>query len=124
MISPFGKEEPLNMNQLSPDFFVAGQISAKDVAQIAAKGVKAIICNRPDGEGLFQPASKDIRAAAEAAGLNFAYIPIVPGRATMDDVQAFATAVKETTGPVLAYCRTGNRSGQLWSHIMAHKGAA
>ena len=124
MISPFGKEEPLRMNQLSPDFYVAGQISAKDVAKIAAQGVKTIICNRPDGEGLFQPKADDIKAAAEAAGLGFAYIPIVPGRTTMDDVQAFADVLKGAEGPVLAYCRTGNRSGQIWSHIMAHRGAA
>ena len=40
----------------------------------------------------------------------------------MEDIAArkgdFAQAIKDMPGPVLAYCRTGNRSGRLYEASM------
>lgn len=42
----------MQLKQVNQEFYVADQISQPDVAELANKGIKTIICNRPDGEGL------------------------------------------------------------------------
>ncbi|MEL7030031.1 MAG: sulfur transferase domain-containing protein, partial [Pseudomonadota bacterium] len=61
---------------LAPDFAVAPQISQQDVAAAAADGVVLIVNNRPDGEEPGQPAGAEIEAAARAAGVAYAAIPV------------------------------------------------
>ncbi len=105
----------LSVNQHTPQFATAGQIGAEDVAAIAAAGYRSIICNRPDGEGgQSQPASSAVAEAAKAHGLAFAYLPVTPGMIGPADGQAFAKLLNELPAPVLAYCRTGNRSTSLY----------
>lgn len=92
----------------------AAQITAADVPSLAAQGFRAIICNRPDGEQPGQPAFASIAQAAEAAGLEVRHIPVVPGRMTESDVAAMRAALVELPKPVLAYCRSGTRSANLF----------
>ncbi|GAB4265946.1 MAG: bifunctional protein tyrosine phosphatase family protein/NAD(P)/FAD-dependent oxidoreductase [Pararhodobacter sp.] len=94
---------------------VSPQITAADIAEIKARGFRAIICNRPDGEAADQPSFDEIDAAARAAGIEARYVPVVAGLVRDEDAEAFATAMRELPGPVLAYCRTGTRSATLWS---------
>lgn len=100
---------------LTTELSVAGQISAEDTAEIAAQGFRSIICNRPDGEGADQPVSAEIREAAERAGLEMRYLPVVSGKVSDADVDAFGAALEELPKPVLAYCRSGTRSTTLWA---------
>lgn len=105
----------LTVTQHTPQFATAGQIDTTDVAAIAAAGFRSIVCNRPDGEaGPSQPASDAVAEAARAQGLQFAYLPVVPGMITAEDGAAFAALLKELPGPVLAYCRSGARSTSLY----------
>ncbi len=100
---------------LSPDFSVSPQIAADEVAEIAARGFRSIMCNRPDGEEPGQPGVAEIAAAARAAGLEFAHVPIVSGAPISPaDLAAFRAAIEALPGPVFAYCRSGTRSGNLW----------
>jgi sulfide:quinone oxidoreductase len=92
-----------------------GQITAADVRRLADRGVRSIICNRPDGEGPGQPAFREIAAAARAAGLQARHIPVAAGGPSAADVAAFRKALDELPGPVFAYCRSGMRSSALWS---------
>lgn len=94
---------------------VTEQIAPSDLAVLAAQGVRSIINNRPDGEGADQPASAALAAAASAAGLAYRHIPVVPGQLKDAQVDAFATALAELPGPVLAFCRTGTRAASLWA---------
>ncbi|ABG30463.1 TIGR01244 family phosphatase [Roseobacter denitrificans] len=94
---------------------VTPQITADDMAEIKAAGFRAIICNRPDGEGADQPSFEEIEAAANAAGIKAAYVPVQSGMVQDADVEAFGTALSVLPRPVLAYCRTGTRSATLWS---------
>jgi uncharacterized protein (TIGR01244 family) len=55
-----------------------------------------------------------MQAAAEAAGLVYHYLPVVSGAYTPDQVAQMAALVNESPGPVLAFCRSGARSTQLW----------
>lgn len=111
----------MDIKTLSPQVSVSPQITVADVAKVAEAGFRAIICNRPDGEGADQPNFDEIEAAANAAGLRVAYVPVTAGMVTDDDVAAFASALAELPRPVLAYCRTGTRSATLWSFHEADK---
>ncbi|MFT6914914.1 MAG: sulfide:quinone oxidoreductase [Motiliproteus sp.] len=90
-----------------------------DIQAIKDAGFRAIICNRPDGEGADQPAFEVVAKKAKKAGLEAVYLPIVAGKVTDDDAAAFDRMLSELPGPVLAYCRTGTRSTTLWSLAQA-----
>lgn len=96
-------------------FATTAQISPEGLPHIAAAGYRSVICNRPDGEGgPNQPSSQAIQEAAAKVGLSFAYLPVEPGRVTPAHAQAFAQLLQTLPKPVLAYCRTGNRSAGLY----------
>ena len=105
---------------LTPFLSVTPQIGETDVGVAAAQGFRAIVNNRPDGEGEDQPESALLAAAAERHGLAYRHIPVVSGKVTDDDVADFATAMAELRGPVLAFCRTGTRSTTLWALAEAY----
>jgi sulfide:quinone oxidoreductase len=105
----------MQFNKVTDALSVSPQITAEDVAAIRDAGFRAIICNRPDGEGADQPNFEEIEAAAKSAGLEIRYQPITSGMVRDEDAEAFGAAVMELPGPILAYCRTGTRSATLWS---------
>ena len=45
------------IKQLTPTLSVTAQLTPADIAQAAAMGFRAILCNRPDGEGAGPPAN-------------------------------------------------------------------
>jgi uncharacterized protein (TIGR01244 family) len=104
----------MNLTQITPDYSVAPQIGVEDVAAIAAKGFRSIMCNRPDGESPDQTAFARIAAEAEAQGLEVAFVPVVSGNIHAEDVEDFRAAMAELPKPVLAYCRSGARCQNLW----------
>ncbi|AUH34716.1 bifunctional protein tyrosine phosphatase family protein/NAD(P)/FAD-dependent oxidoreductase [Paracoccus tegillarcae] len=105
----------MDIKKISPKFVVSPQIAPEDMEAIKAEGIRAIICNRPDGEGADQPGFAEIEAAAKAAGLDVRYVPVQSGMVTDADVASFADALNDLPRPILAYCRTGTRSATLWS---------
>ncbi|NTZ42676.1 TIGR01244 family phosphatase [Altererythrobacter sp. SALINAS58] len=100
--------------RLSDRLTVRPQIQTDEIAGIAAAGFKGIINNRPDKEEPDQPSSSDLKAEAERHGLNYWHIPVVPGQANGTHVEAFAEALNHSDGPVMAFCKTGNRAAGLW----------
>lgn len=104
----------MTIYRLSETCAVASQIQADDVAGLAADGFTTIICNRPDGEDLGQPAAEVIAAACETHNVAFHNISVDRSGLTMDMVERFRVAVASSTGHVLAYCRSGQRSSVLW----------
>jgi uncharacterized protein (TIGR01244 family) len=103
------------VQQLSADVCVTGQLAPAAMAWAAQAGFKSVINNRPDFEGgPDQPTSAAIEAAARAAGLAYAHLPVAPALQTPDQVAAFARLLSELPKPVLAFCRSGARSGKLF----------
>ncbi|UJW76993.1 TIGR01244 family sulfur transferase [Rhizobium sp. SL42] len=99
----------MSIRTIDRNFHVTGQIKPAAMQDIAALGYKTVICMRPDKEGFFQPTFADMEAAAEAAGIKAHYIPVVPGAITPANLAALKSVLGTTSGPVLAYCASGNR---------------
>jgi uncharacterized protein (TIGR01244 family) len=99
---------------VTDDFAVSPQLSLADVRAAAEAGFSMIINNRPDGEAADQPGGAQIASAAEAAGLVYAFVPIV-GRPTAEQAAAMRTAAARSPGKVLAFCRSGTRSITAWA---------
>lgn len=93
---------------------VAAQIYPEDLETLAAT-FGTIINNRPDGEEIGQPSSAEIEAAARRCGLQYAFIPITPGQLTEQAIVGFSEVLAEAPTPILAFCRTGTRSTNLWA---------
>jgi sulfide:quinone oxidoreductase len=105
----------MDLKQITEKTAVSPQITPQDMTAIKEAGFRAIICNRPDGEGVDQPSFEEIEAAAKKVGLEAAYVPVTSGKVRDEDVESFGAALKDLPRPVLAYCRTGTRSATLWS---------
>ncbi|SDF86036.1 sulfide:quinone oxidoreductase [Celeribacter baekdonensis] len=109
----------MDIKKITDGLSVSGQIQVDDMAKLARRGFRAVVCNRPDGEAPDQPAHEEMQRAAEAAGLAFLYLPVTPGIVTEETAEAFRAALTELPGPVFGYCRTGTRTTTLWSLAMA-----
>lgn len=106
----------MEIRQLTDDLAVAPQISPDQLAAVAAAGFKSVICNRPDMEGgPDQPTFAQIESTARALGLQARYVPVVSGQITETDVRDFQQALADMPRPILAYCRSGTRSTNLWA---------
>ena len=112
----------MDLRIVNESIAVAPQITAADVAGIEAAGYKAIVNNRPDGEDPGQPTGEAIRAAAEAAGLASHAIPVTQAGFDHGQIDAMRQAIVAAGGPVLAYCRSGTRSCNLWALAAAKAG--
>jgi sulfide:quinone oxidoreductase len=99
--------------RITDELSVSPQISVSDVADIAAAGFRAVICNRPDGEAFDQPLSDDVAAAVTAAGMEWRMQPV--SQVGLADAGTFGKLLAELPKPVLAFCRTGTRCTALWS---------
>ncbi|HXQ46702.1 MAG TPA: TIGR01244 family sulfur transferase [Caulobacteraceae bacterium] len=101
-------------HKVTDRFSVAPQIALADLARAAESGFTMVINNRPDGEVPDQPNSAEVEAAARAAGLDYAHIP-VRGAPTPEQVAEERGVLARAKGPVLAFCRSGTRSIVTWS---------
>jgi uncharacterized protein (TIGR01244 family) len=108
----------MQVRQISDTYAVSPQISIADVERLKEAGFKSIICNRPDNEDPGQVNHAEIQAAAKAAGMNFRWLPVVSGQMTAGNVADQAAALDALPGPILAYCRSGTRSANLYAAVM------
>ena len=105
----------MKIQHLAPGLSVSEQILPEQLAELKAAGFRAIICNRPDGEGNDQPLFAEIERAAQAAGIDAHYLPAESGKVTDEQGVAFGQLLATLPKPVLAYCRTGMRSTTMWA---------
>lgn len=105
----------MELKRINERVSVAGQIAINDLAELKAAGFTTLVNNRPDGEAPDQATDAEMRAAAEAAGLAYSFIPMGREGVSPDMVANTRKVLEESTGPVLCYCRTGTRSTTLWA---------
>ena len=105
----------LAFSWLSADFATAPQLTADDMAQAAAAGFRSVINNRPDFEGgPSQPTSETMQGAAATAGLEYAFLPVQSAYQTPDQIARMQALLAQMPKPILAYCRSGARTSNLF----------
>lgn len=108
----------INATRIAESFTVSEQISKDDVADIARAGYRVVVCNRPDDEDPGQPSARTIAAACEAYGLEFHHLPVSGPMLPPGTLERFREIVESAGGPVLAYCRSGQRCAFLYRNAM------
>ena len=110
----------LSFTWLSADFATAPQLATGDLAQAVAAGFRSVVNNRPDGEGgPMQPTSEAIEQAAEAVGLAYAFLPVQSSYQTPDEIARMHALLQQLPKPVLAFCRSGARTANLFRAAQA-----
>lgn len=109
----------MDIRALTPTYAVSPQIDPADLPAIKAAGFTTVIDNRPDGEIPEALRADRMRRAAEALGLTFVPNPVTPGQFTDQVIETQRQAVATATGPVFAYCASGNRSSCVWALMNA-----
>ena len=105
----------MKIQHLAPGLSVSEQILPIELTALNEAGFRAIICNRPDGEGSDQPLFAEIERAAQAAGIGAHYLSAEPGKVDDEQGVAFGQLLAGLPKPVLAFCRTGMRSTTMWA---------
>ncbi|WP_194711939.1 bifunctional protein tyrosine phosphatase family protein/NAD(P)/FAD-dependent oxidoreductase [Noviherbaspirillum soli] len=105
----------MDIRRLTPELSVSPQIVPADVPALQAAGYRALICNRPDGEGNDQPLFSEIEEAARACGIEAHYLPAESGKVSDGQGAVFGALMAMLPKPALAYCRTGMRSTTMWA---------
>lgn len=105
----------LPLRAVAADVCVAPQLTPEAMAEAARAGFRSVVNNRPDFEfGPDQPTNASIEAAARAAGLDYRFLPVAGSFQTPEQIAAFARLLEELPRPILAFCRSGNRSANLY----------
>ena len=108
--------------KITDGIYASPQITADQIAEATALGIKLIVNNRPEGEGDDQTPGEEIEAAARAAGMDYVAIPVTHSGFSEPQVKAMVDALDTAQGGVLAYCRSGTRSTLLWALAEASQG--
>ncbi len=111
----------MEMKQLSPKLSVGAQIASGDLKALAGEGFTDVVCNRPDEEHLEDPAWTTLAERAEKLGLQFHYLPIVPGEPIVRQSRRLAEIVARPGARVFAYCRSGARASNAWTHAQEER---
>jgi sulfide:quinone oxidoreductase len=103
------------LTEIDANFSTSPQIDVEDLPDIKAAGFKSVICNRPDNEdGGAHPDHNFLEFEARKLGLEFAYLPVIPGQINDGHVAQFKTLIDKLPAPVLGYCRMGMRAKTLY----------
>ena len=100
---------------LTPNVAALSQPSAEEIGELADRGYRSIIGNRPEREAPDQPAWTELEAAARVRGMEAVHIPVVASNIGEAEVRAFREALERLPKPIAAFCRTGTRSTLLWA---------
>ncbi len=112
--------DSVSLQPIAQDVYAAPQLTPEAMAAAAEAGFKAVINNRPDMEGgPDQPTSAAIEAAAKAAGLEYAYLPVNGGYQSPEEIARCAELLKSLPRPLLMFCRSGARSTKLFMQAQA-----
>ena len=109
-----------SIQRLTGAFATVAQLRPDDLPAVAAAGFRSVVNHRPDFEGgPDQPTDAQMRQAARAAGLAYAYQPVDAARLSQADAARLAELLASLPAPVLAFCRTGTRSRRLFQAAAA-----
>lgn len=112
--------QSIPLQPIAEDVYTAPQLTPEAMAAAAEAGFKAVLNNRPDFEGgADQPTSAAIEAAARAAGLVYAYLPVQGGYQSPEEIAQCAALLNQLPRPLLMFCRSGARSTKLYMQAVS-----
>ena len=112
--------QSVQIQAIAEDVYAAPQLTPEAMAAAAEAGFKSVLNNRPDMEGgPDQPTSAAIEAAALAAGLQYAYLPVQGGYQSPEEIARCAELLKSLPRPLLMFCRSGARSAKLYQQAVS-----
>ena len=108
------------LQAIAEDVYTAPQLTPEAMASAAEAGFTAVLNNRPDFEGgPDQPTSAAMEAAAQAAGLVYAHLPVQGGYQSPEEIAQCAALLKALPRPLLMFCRSGARSTRLYQQAIS-----
>lgn len=110
-----------DFRKVNDKVLVSPQIDTACIDKAAEDGITLIINNRPDFEEAEQPTNEELAAYAEQKGIKWAFIPVVAGQLTMQGIEMMSYALRDGE-KVLAFCRSGTRSCNMWGLAEAFTG--
>jgi len=112
--------QSVQIQPIAEDVYAAPQLTPEAMVAAAEAGFKSVLNNRPDMEGgPDQPTSAAIEAAALAAGLQYAYLPVQGGYQSPEEIARCAELLKSLPRPLLMFCRSGARSTKLYQQAIS-----
>lgn len=113
----------MSIKTIDSQFSVSGPLSAEDYAVLNKKGVRTLINTRPDNEEAGQTPDAQWCAQAAEHGLAYHFLPVVSGKYSLQQVEAFGELLATSKAPVHGFCRTGTRVLHLWLLLQQQRGA-
>lgn len=104
----------MSFTAITEKLSVSEQPNVKGIKLFRDQGFMTLLNNRPENEDPAQPSSEAERQEAERCGLTYAFVPITSETITEADVRAFQRVLEGSPGPVVAHCKTGTRSLNLY----------
>ncbi|WP_320203498.1 bifunctional sulfur transferase/dioxygenase Blh [Agrobacterium rosae] len=104
-----------------PSVKITETLSVSEQPELAAfrdfaeEGFSVVVNARPDNEDPGHPGNIAEAAAARAAGLGYAFIPVSGPGIAEADIRAFQKTLSDADGPVLAHCKSGTRALTLYA---------
>jgi uncharacterized protein (TIGR01244 family) len=96
----------------------AGQPVPEALASLGDMGFRTVVNLRTEAEG-----AAEERAAVEAQGLRYVWVPVTPESFSLADVEAVEKVLADpSSGPVLLHCGSSNRVGGVWAVVQVRRG--
>ncbi|MBW4687887.1 MAG: protein tyrosine phosphatase family protein [Komarekiella atlantica HA4396-MV6] len=96
--------------KISDDLSATGQLTPEQLQQAADEGFKSVINLRsPDEQGFLS----DEQQQAEAAGLQYANIPLKPTEPNQELTKAALEEIADLPKPILIHCAAGARASGI-----------
>lgn len=105
----------MDIKTIDQRYSISDQLSEADLDTLSVQGITLVVNFRPDGEGgESQPTNATLEAKAASLGIAYAHIPVVPNQIQPAHAQQLQALLSAHPGPVLGFCRTGNRANQVY----------
>ncbi len=109
-----------NATKLTDNFAIAGQVAPEDLQQAKNAGYQAVLNLRVPGEQGFPP---DAEQQAQAAGLQYANIPVSPAQLSDELADRVLDRIDSLPKPLLIHCGSAMRAGIMsLAHMATRQG--
>ncbi|WP_445628525.1 beta-lactamase hydrolase domain-containing protein [Nostoc sp. DSM 114167] len=99
-----------NTKKVSHDLSAAPQLTSEELKQAAQEGFKSVLNLRyPDEAGFLS----DEQQQAEAAGLQYANVPLKPSEANQEQTELAIQEIENLPKPILIHCAAGARASGI-----------